>query len=208
MVGDCVWTLESALPDRPIQLAVNGGLPCPGGLGAPVNGVHPQHGFGLFHRLNVQVDRGGLTVAAHQHTLQHFRGAGVDLLVRHIGRHVDEIARAGFGGELQALAPAHAGTALDHVDHALQGPMVVGTGFGVGVDVHRAGPELLRAHPRKVDGSLAVHARRLSGVGVQLIARHHAHTIVLPSRCARVGVVAVGVMVIGHGKRWDQVLGT
>ena len=47
-------------------------------------------------------------------------GAGVDLLVRHVRRHVDEVARAGLGGELELLAPAHARAALDDVDHAFE----------------------------------------------------------------------------------------
>jgi hypothetical protein len=58
---------------------------------------------------------------------------------------------------------------LHHVDHAFQRAVVVGAGLGVGVDVHRAGPQLLRAHAREVDGGLAVHARRLRGVGVELV---------------------------------------
>ena len=123
---------------------------------------------------------------------------GVDLLVRHVGRHVDEVAGPRLGGELQLLAPAHPGAAADHVDHALQRPVVVGAGLGVGVDVHRAGPELLGAHPGAVDGGGAVHAGRLGGVRVQLVAGHDAHAGMLPA----VGreIVAV-VAVVRHGDR-------
>ena len=42
----------------------------------------------------------GLVVAAYQHALQRLVGAGVDLLMRHVGRHEDEVAGAGLGHEL------------------------------------------------------------------------------------------------------------
>ena len=54
------------------------------------------------------------------------------------------------------------------------------TGLGVGVDVHCAGPQLLRADAREVDGRLAVHAGRLRGVGVERIGADHAHAVVFP----------------------------
>ena len=107
-------------------------------------------------------------------------GAGVDLLVRHVGRHVDEVARAGLGGELQLLAPAHARPAPHDVDHALEVAVVVGAGLGVGVDGHRAGPELLRADAGEVDRRLAIHAGCLGRVGVELAGRDDAHAVVLP----------------------------
>src|SRR4051812_25142471 len=72
-----------------------------------VNGIDPQHGLGLLDRLDVEVDRDRLAVAAHQHAFQHLVRAGVDLLMRHVGRDENEIAGAGLRGELQALAPAH-----------------------------------------------------------------------------------------------------
>ena len=71
----------------------------------------------------------------------------VDLLVRHERRHEDEPARPGLRGELQPLAPAHAGPPAHHVDHALQLAVVVRAGAGAGVDRDRARPELLRARP-------------------------------------------------------------
>ena len=93
-----------------------------------VGRVHPEHGFGLLCGGNVKVDGHRLAVAAAQHTFQRLGSAGVDFLVWHVGRHIDEVARPGFGGELQLVAPTHAGTALDHVDDAFQMPVVVGAG--------------------------------------------------------------------------------
>jgi hypothetical protein len=55
------------------------------------------------------------------------------------------------------------------------------------MDVNRAGPQLLRADTRKGDRRLPVHARRLCGVGIELVVRHDAHTIVFPWRRCRIG---------------------
>ena len=67
----------------------------------------------------------GSWVAPDHHALQRVAGKRVDLLVRDVGRHVDEVAGIGFGHELQPLAPAHARAPPDHVDDALQVPVVV-----------------------------------------------------------------------------------
>src|SRR5206468_2896899 len=91
--------------------------------------VDPPHILRRLRRLDVQVDRHRLAVAAHQHAFERLGRAGVDLLVRHEGRHVDEVAGTGLGGELQVLAPAHARAALDDVDHALQRPVVMRAGL-------------------------------------------------------------------------------
>src|SRR6478672_5297562 len=61
-----------------------------------VRRVDPAHRLGLLHRLDVEVDRPRLAVAAAEHALQPLGRAGVDLLVRHVGRDVDEVARSGL----------------------------------------------------------------------------------------------------------------
>lgn len=56
-------------------------------------------------------------------TRTHFQrlvGARVDLLMRHIGWDVDEVAWIGLGDVLQSIAPAHPRPALDHIDDALE----------------------------------------------------------------------------------------
>ncbi len=58
--------------------------------------------------------------------------------------------------------------------------MMVGAGLGVGVDLDRAGPDLLRADPGEIDRRGAVHARRLGGVAIELIARDDLDPVDLP----------------------------
>jgi hypothetical protein len=175
-----------------------------------MRGINPQHLLRLFYRLDVQVHRDRLAIAAAQHALQHLGRAGVDFLVRNVGGHVDEVARPGLRRELQMSAPAHACTALDDVDHALQMAVMVRPGFGVGVDGHGAGPQLLSVHASKVDRGLAIHARCLGRVGVEPVARNHPHAIVLPGWWRRAGAVLVrpsigmfvpvaGMLLCAHG---------
>ncbi len=123
------------------------------------------------------------TASLSERTSTHSSGSvvrGVDLLVRHVGRHIDEVAGAGLGDELQLVAPAHAGAALHDVDHALEVAVVMGAGLGVGVDGDRAGPQLLGADAGEIDGRGAVHARRLGGVGVERSGGDDPHAVVFP----------------------------
>ncbi len=92
----------------------------------------------------------------------------------HERRDIDEVARSGLGDKLQGVAPAHAGPALQHIDDAFQGAVMMGAGLGVGVDGHRAGPQLFRAHAGEIDGGGTVHAGGLGCVGVQLVAGNDA----------------------------------
>src|SRR6185437_1254880 len=112
--------------------------------------------------------------------------------------HVDEIARAGLGGEFEMLAPAHAGAAAHDVDHALERAVVMSAGLGVRMDGDGAGPDLLGADARGVDRRLAVHAGRLCRVRIERVARDDSHAVVLPFRLVRM-IVVVAVIVAAHG---------
>src|SRR5207253_166198 len=133
-----------------------------------------------------------LTVASAQHAFERFGRASVDFLVRHIRRHIDEVARPRFRGELQVLAPAHARAALHHVDHALEVAVVMRTGLRIRMDVDGARPQLARPDAREIDRSLAVHARRLRRVRIELVAGDDAHAVMLPARVGKI------VGMVGH----------
>src|SRR4029079_11308356 len=108
--------------------------------------------------------------------------ACVDLLVRNVRRHVDEIAGAGLGGELEPVAPSHPRAAADDVDDALDRSVMMRAGLRLRMDDHRAGPQLLGAHARVVDGRRPAHPRRLRGIAVELVGPHDAHAVVTPFR--------------------------
>ena len=79
-------------------------FPC--GCGWMLSTQCTSSGFSTIGDVEVHDDR--LLAAAHQHARQRLVVARVDLLVRHVRRHVDEVARARFGDELELVAPAHA----------------------------------------------------------------------------------------------------
>ena len=100
--------------------------------------------------------------------------------MRHERRHIDEIAGFGFGDKFELIAPAHAGPPADDVDDAFQFAVVVGAGFGIGLDLDGAGPEFIGAGFGVVDGGGAGHARGLLRVVVELVAAYDAHAIFAP----------------------------
>ena len=108
-----------------------------------------------------------------------------------VWRDEDEIAGPGLGDKLELFAPAHARPAPDHVDNALQRTVVVSAGLGVGIDMHRPGPYLLRADASMIDRRGALHAGRLRGVGVELVAGDHLDPVDLPVNGARRPAVVI-----------------
>ena len=59
--------------------------------------------------------------------------------------------------------------------------MMMCAGLGVRPDGHRSGPQFLRADPGEIDRGLAVHPRRRRHIGVKLVSRNDANTIVFPA---------------------------
>src|SRR5690348_16585155 len=116
--------------------------------------------------------------------------------MRHVGRHEDEIAGASFRGELQMLTPAHSRPALHHIDDAFEMAVMMRAGLGVGLDVDRTGPELLRADAGEGDRGLAVHARGRRHVGVELVAGNDAYAVVLPALVVMMVMGMTGMAVI------------
>lgn len=144
--------------------------------------IDPLDSFRHLNRLNIrQIDRNRLVVTPDQYTLQRLIFISIDLLMRHIRRHKDEIAWPSFSSEFQLLAPTHASLALDDVDHGFQVAMMMGASFGVRMDVHRAGPDFLSAGAGEVDGGGAVHAWRLRCVAVERVCRNDSDAFVFPT---------------------------
>src|SRR3954462_14046604 len=66
-----------------------------------VDVVDPVHFFRSLDHRDVEIHHHRLLTAAAEHARERLAVARVDLLVWHIRRHVDEIARAGLGDELE-----------------------------------------------------------------------------------------------------------
>ena len=103
-----------------------------------------------------------------------------------IGRHVDEIARAGLGDEFEPVAPAHPGAPADHIDDALHRPVMVRAGLRHRVDDDRPGPQLLRAGARVGDRRGAIYAGCLGRVDVEFARMDHPDAVEAPSGLAAI----------------------
>jgi carboxymethylenebutenolidase len=137
-------------------------------------------GAGRFGRTHFEIHDDRFLTAADDNRLAGFVGAGVDFLVGHVGRYEDEVAGAGFVTEFQLIAPAHASPAPDYVEDSLQFAVVVGTGFGVGLNDDGSGPELTGAGAGVGDGGGARHSGSLRGVRIQVACAHDFDAMVLP----------------------------
>jgi hypothetical protein len=142
--------------------------------------VHPTD---VFRRLNggdIKIDDDWFLAASNQDALKRLLGAGVDLLVRNVGRDIDEVACACLGGELEMIAPSHASPALDYVDHAFKLAVMMCAGFRIGMNAYGAGPELRRTGPRACDRSGSIHAWSLWRVRIKLAGANYANSVMSP----------------------------
>ena len=74
--------------------------------GVLVDRVDPGDILRLLDRLDVEIDDHRLVVAAHHDALERLVAGGVDLLVRDVGRHEDEVAGAGLGDDIPDGRPS------------------------------------------------------------------------------------------------------
>jgi hypothetical protein len=84
------------------------------------------------------------------------------------------------GQGLAALQNFNSAYAAQHVNDTLELPVMMGSGLGVRLYAHRAGPNLLRPDPRVIDRSLPLHTGRLWGVGIKRRRGDDSHAIMLP----------------------------
>jgi hypothetical protein len=157
-----------------------------------VNRVDPVDCLRLLNRINVgNVYYHLFIVRAHEHALKRLVQAGIDLLVWDEGRHVDEVAGPGLCHILEVVAPAHAGLAAHHVNHAFKLAMVVHARLGVWLNSHCSGPDLLGTDTGVIDRGLPEHAWCLDRIGVKPVALEHPHPVMLPRHCVVMGMVGI-----------------
>src|SRR4030095_1983365 len=142
--------------------------------------THPKDFLRILDRRYVQVYHDRFLVAAHDHTGERFICVGVDFLVRHKRRYENKISRTCLRDKLKLSSPAHSRSAADDVDYAFQFPGMVRRGFGIGMNVHGAGPELIRPCHRPIDCRRPGHAGSLRRVEVEPIARNDFDTLIAP----------------------------
>jgi hypothetical protein len=142
--------------------------------------VYPVDLLRRLGRRNIQIYNDRLLVIAHDDTGKWFVVARIDLLVGNERWHVDEVARPSFGNEFEALSPPHPRPAIYHVDHALQLPMVMGTGLSVRMDRDGTRPQLVCAGRSLRNGRRTRHARRLGSIEIQFITSNYPNTVKAP----------------------------
>src|ERR1700733_8430946 len=142
--------------------------------------IDPAYRLGPLHRLYFEVVHQAGLPAARQNTVKLQVLAGIDLLVRYIGRHVNEITGPGLGDEFEPISPAQACDAAHNIDHALQVAVMMRAGLGPGIDGHRAGPELRRARAIGRHRRATLHAKGLRGIGIEFARRDDPHALEPP----------------------------
>src|ERR1700733_1729480 len=89
---------------------------------------------------------------------------------------VDEVPLAGLGNKLQPIAPPQAGNSVYHVDDALEVSVMVGAGFGFGLNGDCAGPEFCGAGALGRYSGTPLHPESLCRAIVQLIVTDDPYT--------------------------------
>ena len=64
-------------------------------------GISPLDHFGLLGRRYIEIDDDGFLIASYQNAKQRLTGTGIDLLMRHKGRHKDKVPGPLLGDILQ-----------------------------------------------------------------------------------------------------------
>ncbi len=124
-------------------------------------------GLGRFRRFQIQVHYYRLLPASDHDGFTRLISTRVYFLMRHVGRNVDEVARSGFVGEFEFLAPAHAGMSSHDIEYGFEFTVMMRTGLGVRLDDDRSRPQLRCAGAGVRDGRGSGHAGRLRCVRIE-----------------------------------------
>jgi hypothetical protein len=108
------------------------------------------------------------------------------------------------------LAPAHAGFALHHINHAFEMTMMMSAGLGVRLNRDGSGPQFLRANAGEVDRRRTIHPLGRGNIGVEIVRGNDTDTVMFPA--VRIMAVIVGmivrmgviVTVAGHGSAFSM----
>jgi hypothetical protein len=137
-------------------------------------------GAGRLRALDLKIDYDGVLTAPYHDSLAGLVRQCVDLLVRHVWRNIDEVARAGFAFEFKMISPPHASAAANNIEDGFQVAVMVRSRLRVWLDHDGASPELARSGSSVGDGGCPCHARGLRRVGVQIAGWNDFDAVVLP----------------------------
>jgi hypothetical protein len=129
---------------------------------------------------DIQIDYDGFLAAADDHGFYRFVLAGVEFLMRNVGRDVDEVSRTGFVDKFEVISPAKARAAADHVDYGFEFTVVMRASLCVGVNDDCSRPQFLRADFGVRDSFSTVHAGSLRRVGVEFTTANDAQAVIFP----------------------------
>jgi hypothetical protein len=133
-----------------------------------------------FRTLQVKIDHYRFLAAADYHGFTRFVSASIDLLVRHVRRNVNEIARPGLAAEFQMFSPPHARPSTHDIQDCFEFAVMMWAGFRVGLNHDGAGPEFARTGSSVRNSGCARHSGRLGCVRVQIAGRDDFDTVPLP----------------------------
>src|SRR4029077_5869755 len=142
--------------------------------------INPINFFRLVYRWQIKIHHDGFLVAPDYYTQKRFIRIGIDLLMGYKRRYVNKISWAGVGEELQLFPPTHPRSPAYDINDAFQFPMMMGRRFGIGVNVHRSGPEFICSGSSVVDCSCPGHARGLRSVEIELPCGNDLDSMIAP----------------------------
>src|SRR5262245_24667339 len=85
----------------------------------------PRFAGSIFGTLDIEIEDNRILAGANNHGFDGFIRPRVDFLMRHKWWNEDEIAGAGFGDELEAVAPSEAGASPHDVEDSLKFAMMM-----------------------------------------------------------------------------------
>ena len=139
--------------------------------------------FALICRLgtlDVEIHDHRILPASDYHRFTRHIWAGVNFLMRDVGRNINEISRCRLIAELQTVTPSHSGTTSHDVDHGLQFTMMVRGSFSVRLNNYGTSPQFAGPGTRVRNGGCPCHSRALGCVGVQIPSAHNFHAVLFP----------------------------
>src|SRR5438477_781241 len=100
---------------------------------------------GWFGTIDVEIHHHRILPASDHHSFAELIRQRVDLLMRHVRRHIDKISRTSLLAELELLAPPHSRPSPNNIKHRFKLAVVMRSCLRVRLDHDGSRPQLARA---------------------------------------------------------------